>query len=138
MKENKTKTSIKILIVLYVLITYSGLNLLYLRFISESSIMGLNIWWWGLFHRVVAIMTLCFTILHIRRHYKWYKGLSIRTCSKKSKITQLLSVSFSLTVLSTFILAFNIHSISWEILHSIFGVIVFLFATIHTLKRYKL
>lgn len=138
MKEYKTKTSANILIVLYILIIYSGVNLLFLRFGSIPSIIGLDIWEWGLFHRIIAIAILIFTIAHIYRHYKWYKGLKMNNYKKRSRITLLLSVSFFLVILSTLILAFNIHSVSLEMIHSLIGLLFFLFATIHTLKRYKI
>lgn len=122
-----------ILLGAFILVAVSGFILLYMQMTYDSTVLKLNLWWWGFIHRISALAPLIFTIPHVYKHQKWYKKFFSR--KHKSKVTVILSISFFTTLITTAALTFLRDSILLELIHSVIGIIAMLFIIFHALRR---
>lgn len=137
MPRKRRRVITDILIVTCSLVTISGFVILYLKLTVGKSLFGTNLWWWGFMHRITALLTLIFTIPHIIKNRKWYKGMTKNISKKIDSNSFQLSIWFSLTIISVIILAFKRDVIFYEYIHSIIGIITVYLLYIHTIKKYR-
>lgn len=136
-KKTRKRISTDILFSAFVLVGISGFVLLYMKTISTDTVLNLSTWWWWAFiHRISALISLIFTIPHVYKHRKWYKGFF--SSKQKNKITVILSICFFITLLTTIVLAIKRGFIFLEAIHSIVGIIAVIFTLIHAFKRYHI
>ena len=133
-KKTRRRTGTDILLGAFVLVGISGFALIYMMATSDNTLLNISLWWWAFIHRISALLSLIFTIPHVYRFRKWYKGFF--SSKRKSKITVILSISFLITLLTTIVLAMKRDSMALEVIHSTIGIVAVIFTLTHALKRY--
>lgn len=91
---------------------------------------------WAVFHVVVSLLFFIAAMLHVAKHWHWYKGIKKKGIDRKSKITLGLSMTFMLVV-STGIVLLNVTGANSVIglWHYRIGLLASLFSMGHILKR---
>lgn len=137
MPQKRRRVITDILIVTCSLVAISGFVILYLKLTVGKGLFGINLWWWGFMHRITALLSLIFTIPHIIKNRKWYKGMTKNISKKIDSNSFQLSIWFILTIISVIILAFKHGETFYEYIHSIIGIITAYLLSIHTIRKYR-
>ena len=89
-----------ILLVVAALSAYSGIEL---HVAGHGDVH--EIWHnWAVVHVITSLLFLIFGVVHVKMHWGWYKSLFAKGIGNKSRVTLLLSVIFSVVVLTGVVL----------------------------------
>ena len=78
-----------------------------------------------------------FGIVHIKRHWGWYKGLKTTGCKGKKKVVLLFSITFALVIITGILLLLFVDGANSPtgLLHYKIGIATGVLAILHILKR---
>lgn len=129
----KKKFVIKwILIIAFSMVAFSGISL-------HIAGHGNNPWiWhnWAVFHILISFLFFIFLIFHITTHRRWYKGIIKNGIGRKSKITIVLSIIFSLvSITGMVLLGINGANSDIGLWHYRIGIITTVLSVGHILKH---
>ena len=91
---------------------------------------------WAVFHVVTSLLFMLLGFIHMKSHWKWYKGLAITGRNNKLKIVMLLSIVF-ISLVATGIGLFFVHGANSPLglCHYQNGLILSILGLQHIFKR---
>ena len=94
---------------------------------------------WAIAHVLSSLFMLITGILHIQTHWKWYKGLFKGQTKNKSRVTIILSVVFTILVVTGLTLLF-VEGANSEIgiWHWVLGLVMTAISVGHIIRRFHI